>query len=65
MTFTSKSCVDGFVKTQKRESFTGVKALCIGAQTAEEAEKFGFDTVISDMATIDSMVQKVRSDCND
>lgn len=65
VTFTSKSCVDGFVKTQKRESFAGVKALCIGAQTAGEAEKFGFDTVISDMATIDSMVQKVRSDCND
>lgn len=65
VTFTSKSCVDGFVKTQKRESFAGVKALCIGTQTASEAAKFGFDTVISDMATIDSMVEKVRSDCND
>ncbi len=63
--FTSKSCVDGFVKTQNRERFDGVRALCIGAQTAGEAEKFGFDTVISDMATIDSMIDKVRSDCND
>ena len=65
VTFTSKSCVDGFVKTQKRERFEGIKALCIGTQTAGEAAKFGFDTVISDVAAIDSMVQKVRSDCND
>ena len=65
VTFTSKSCVDGFVKTQKRENFAGVKALCIGRQTAAEAEKFGFETVVSEKATIDSMVDKVRSDCND
>ncbi len=62
VTFTSKSCVDGFVKTQKRENFAGVKALCIGIQTAAEAEKYGFSTVISEMATIDSMVEKVRSE---
>ncbi len=65
VTFTSKSCVNGFVNTQKRKDFSGVKALCIGTQTASEAAKFGFDTVISDIATIDSMVEKVRSDCND
>lgn len=60
VTFTSRSCVDGFVKTQKRQDFTGVKALCIGKQTAAEAETFGFETVISEVATIDSMVEKVR-----
>lgn len=65
VTFTSKSCVDGFVNTQKRKDFAGVKALCIGKQTAAEAAKFGFDTVIAEMATIDSMVEKVRSECND
>lgn len=52
-------------ETQKRENFAGVKALCIGRQTAAEAEKFGFETVVSEKATIDSMVDKVRSDCND
>lgn len=57
VTFTSKSCVDGFVNTQKRTNFTGVRALCIGKQTAAEAAKFGFDTVISDTATIDSMIR--------
>lgn len=65
VTFTSKSCVDGFVKSQRKDNFAGVKALCIGKQTAAEAEKFGFDTVISDKAVIDSMVEKVRSVCND
>lgn len=58
VTFTSKSCVDGFVKTQKREDFAGTKALCIGRQTAEEAEKYGFDCVISEVATVDSMIEK-------
>ena len=67
VTFTSKSCVDGFVNTQKRANFQGVRALCIGKQTAAEASKFGFDTVISEVATIDSMVEKVceGSICND
>jgi len=65
VTFTSKSCVDGFVKTQSRDHFAGVKALCIGKQTAAEAARFGFDTVVSKVATIDSMVEKVRSKCND
>lgn len=50
---------DGFVNTQKRKDFTGIRALCIGKQTAAEAAKFGFDTVISDTATIDSMIEKV------
>lgn len=62
VTFTSKSCVDGFVKTQKRENFAGIKALCIGKQTAAEAAKFGFETVISEKATIDSMVERVCVD---
>ncbi len=65
VTFTSKSCVDGFVKTQSRKNFSGVRALCIGKQTAAEAEKFGFETVVSDIASIDSMVEKVRSDNDD
>ncbi len=65
VTFTSKSCVDGFVKTQKRADFSGVKALCIGRQTAAEAERFGFSTVVSAAATIDSMIEKVRRDCDD
>ena len=31
----------------------------------KKAEKFGFETVVSDIASIDSMVEKVRSDNDD
>lgn len=68
VTFTSKSCVDGFINTQKRKDFSGVRALCIGKQTAAEAAKFGFETVVSDVATIDSMIDTasaIRRDYND
>lgn len=59
LTFTSKSCVDGFVKTQERDDFSGIDALCIGKQTAAEAKKYGFNTIISKVATIDSMIEEV------
>lgn len=59
VTFTSKSCVDGFIKTQGREDFNGVNALCIGRQTGDEARKFGFNVIISKEATISSMVEEV------
>lgn len=65
VTFTSKSCVDGFVNTQKRKNFQGINALCIGKQTAAQAEQFGFNTVVSEVATIDSMCEKVRRNLND
>lgn len=60
ITFTSKSCVDGFVKTRGKTDFTGVKALCIGKQTAAAAEEYNFDITVSEMATIDSMVEKLE-----
>lgn len=56
--FTSRSCVRGFLQSQKIENFAGRKALCIGEQTAEEAEKVGFEIIKSDEATIASMVKK-------
>lgn len=59
LTFTSKSCVEGFVNSQDKKDFSGAKALCIGKQTAEAAAKYNFDTIISDEATINSMIKKV------
>ena len=58
VSFTSRSCVTGFVQSQGRTDFTGVKALCIGEKTAEEAAKYGFDCIISGTATIESMLDK-------
>lgn len=89
VTFTSRSCVNGFVRSQtcgadedgdgssdvsgppaskqgealktgeavQHKAFSGIKALCIGAQTAAEAEKYGFEVTVSEKATIESMLE--------
>ena len=58
ITFTSRSCVEGFMQSQTKSRFEGVTALCIGKSTAEAAAARGFDVVISEKATIDSMLSK-------
>lgn len=58
VTFTSRSCVTGFVDSQDRKDFKGFRALAIGESTAEEARKYGFDVTVSDKATIKSMIEK-------
>jgi uroporphyrinogen III methyltransferase/synthase len=55
--FTSASTVRGFVKMAEGADFTKVKAVCIGKQTAEEAQKYGMQTYIAEKASIDSMVE--------
>ena len=58
ITFTSKSCVDGYVKSAGDRFHKGERALCIGEKTAEAARKEGFDVTVSHEATIDSMLDK-------
>ena len=55
--FTSASTVRGFVRMAKDINCSNVKAVCIGEQTAQEAQKFGMQTYISQQASIDSMVE--------
>ncbi len=64
ITFTSKSCVEGFVRTQSKAGageadFAGIKAVCIGEKTAEIARGYGFETIVSQEATIEKMVEKI------
>lgn len=59
ITFTSKSCVTGLVKTHPDKDFSGLRAICIGSKTQEEADKYGFNTVVADEATVDSMIEKL------
>ncbi len=59
VTFTSASCVTGFVNSVGDRDFSGLPAICIGKQTAAEAEKYGFKTHISDRATITSLRDKL------
>ena len=61
ITFTSRSCVEGYVGSltgEEKASAEGAKALCIGEKTAEAAKKYGFDVVVSHEATIESMLEK-------
>jgi len=53
--FTSASTVRGFVKMTGDIDYTGVKAVCIGEQTAREAEQYGMKTYIAERASIESM----------
>jgi len=59
--FTSASTVRGFAKIANVEDFSKVKAVCIGAQTAHEAEKYGMKTFVAEKATINSMVERFLS----
>lgn len=59
VTFTSASCVEGFVNTMKDIDFTKVCAVCIGEQTAASALKYGMRIYVSREATINSLVDEV------
>ncbi len=59
VTFTSASTVRGFVKMFPDLDYTAVTGLCIGEQTAAEAEKYGIRTVVSERADIEAMVEKL------
>lgn len=59
VSFTSRSCVEGFAKTCGIKDMSSVKALCIGQKTAELAASYGMNVIVSDEATIISMVDKI------
>lgn len=57
--FTSASTVKGFVTALPHLDYTKIKALCIGEQTAAEAQRYGMKVFVSTQATISSMVEKL------
>lgn len=59
VTFTSASTVRGFAALYPKLDYGAVQGLCIGAQTEKEAKKYGIQTLVSEQATIDSMVEKL------
>lgn len=65
VTFTSASTVEGFVKAVPGVDLTTFTALCIGAQTAAAAEKYGMRTLTAKQATIDSMVAALLEERSD
>ena len=59
VTFTSASTVRGFTGAVECADYTGIRAVCIGEQTAAEAAKYGMQIQVSDQASMDAMVGKV------
>lgn len=57
VTFTSASTVKGFINTFENIDYTKINAICIGEQTANEAQKYGMKISVSKEASMDSMVQ--------
>jgi uroporphyrinogen III methyltransferase/synthase len=58
--FTSASTVEGFAAVFGAEKTRGVKALCIGKQTAAAAEKQGMETAVAENATLESILERLR-----
>ncbi len=54
--FTSASSVLGLVNSYDENHFVGKTAFCIGEKTQQVAEKYGFNTIKSEKATVDSLV---------
>lgn len=59
VTFTSASTVRGFVQGMGLADYSGIRAVCIGRQTAEEAGKYGMQVRIAEQASMDSMVERI------
>ncbi len=57
--FTSASTVRGLAAAAGDAALAGLKAVCIGRQTAVAAKALGMDVEISEKATIDSVIGKV------
>lgn len=62
--FTSASTVKGFAAAAGDLDLTKVTALCIGKQTAQQAESCGMKTRIAEKATIDALVNLVIDNYN-
>lgn len=60
VTFTSASTVEGFVKSGDNFDLKKITGICIGNQTAKAAKKYGIKHYISDEATIESMLKKLK-----
>ena len=60
VTFTSASSVEAFVSLCEEKSFTDLNAICIGEQTAKVARKYNMNTFVSEVASIDSMVEEIK-----
>ncbi|MEE1085621.1 MAG: uroporphyrinogen-III C-methyltransferase [Schaedlerella sp.] len=62
VTFTSASTVNGFAANFPDLDYSKVQAVCIGKQTASEAEKYGMQILVAEEATMNSMIQLIEKE---
>ena len=60
VTFTSASTVRGFAESLPGRDLSRVIGCCIGRQTEAEAKKYGIATVVSQEATMESLVECIK-----
>ena len=60
VTFTSASTVRGFVESLPGRDLKNVIGCCIGRQTEAEAKKYGLTTVVSQEATMESLMETIK-----
>ena len=60
VTFTSASTVRGFVESLPGRDLKNVIGCCIGKQTEAEAKKYGLTTVVSQEATMESLMKTIK-----
>ena len=60
VTFTSASTVKGFVNAIVDVDYSKIKAVCIGQQTADAASSYGMQIMISEEASMDSMIELIE-----
>lgn len=58
--FTSAYSVKAFAEAVERTELPSVTAVCIGRTTAEEAGKYKMNIIVSEQASIGSMVEKIK-----
>ena len=58
--FTSASMVRSFVQVMEGTDLTGVRAACIGKQTAAAAEKAGMQIFVAEQAKIESLEKLIQ-----
>lgn len=59
VTFTSASTVRGFVGSVGKVDLSGLLGICIGEQTAAEAQKYGIRTAVAERATMDALLDTI------
>ena len=62
VTFTSASCVEGFVKSVGAErDYSAVKAICIGDKTAQKASDYGMRFWVAEEPSLNRMIKCLES----